>query len=342
MSSWRRHRHIHKRDAVKAALVIGGVALGLCITAILLRRWEDERFGQTTSQNSTVSPVTTAVMEPVLYQGVTWVPRQQLETYLFMGIDVRGPAKGVKSYIGGGQADVQLVLVIDHANQTWQMLQINRDSMVEVQLLGVMGTVAARKVEQITLAHAYGSGLEDSCINACTAVSGMLGGHEIDGYMALNLDAVSILNDLVGGVTLTVTSDFSAVDPTLVQGETITLKGDQALTYVRSRRGVDDQTNLSRMSRQRQYLDALQKQMAAQDAEFAITAYDAIDTYMVTDIGSGTMTKIGEYLQQYQERDVLTVDGESTVDDRGSNAYILDEDSLQKTILELFYQPEPQ
>ena len=33
------------------------------------------------------------------------------------------------------------------------------------------------------------------------------------------MDAVGIITDMVGGVTLTVTSDFSAIDPTLVEGE---------------------------------------------------------------------------------------------------------------------------
>ena len=73
---------------------------------------------------------------------------------------------------------------------------------------------------------------------------------------------------MVGGVTLTVTSDFSAIDPHLVEGETITLYGDQALTYVRSRYNIDDETNLARMARQRQYLAALEEKLRQQDGDF--------------------------------------------------------------------------
>lgn len=61
----------------------------------------------------------------ITYDGSTYRQRSGLETYLIMGIDVKGKAVGVDSYEGGGQADVQMVLVVDDANKTWQVLQIN-------------------------------------------------------------------------------------------------------------------------------------------------------------------------------------------------------------------------
>lgn len=60
-----------------------------------------------------------------------------------MGIDVKGKAVAVDSYEGGGQADVQMVLVVDDANKTWQVLQINRDTITKVPVLDVLGGVAA-------------------------------------------------------------------------------------------------------------------------------------------------------------------------------------------------------
>jgi len=58
---------------------------------------------------------------------------------------------------------------------------------------------------------------------------------------------------------------------------------------------------------------------------------------MVTDLGSKTVSQIGEKLKQYTELDLLTIDGENVVED-GHWAYHLEEDSLQKTILQLFYE----
>ena len=61
---------------------------------------------------------------------------------------------------------------------------------------------------------------------------------------------------------------------------------------------------------------------------------------MVTDIGSGTAAKIGEYMNRYAEQALLTIDGENTTDAEGSAAYLLDADSLTQTILTLFYEPQ--
>ena len=230
-----------------------------------------------------------------------------------------------------------MVLVVDDANQTWQVLQINRDSIVEVPILGVQGQVIGFEEEQIALAHYYGDGEKSSCENTALAVSMLLDDQTIDGYFAMNMDAVGLLTDLVGGVELTVTSDFSAIDPSLVQGETVTLHGDKALTYVRSRHNIDDETNIARMVRQRQFLAALEEKLKQQDSQFAAKVYDALHDYMVTDIGSKTASKIGEKLKQYKELELLTIAGENIIEDEHW-AYHLDETSLQKTILQLFYQ----
>ena len=41
---------------------------------------------------------------------------------MLIGVGEMGEAVGTESYIGGGQSDVQMLLVLDNANQTWQAL----------------------------------------------------------------------------------------------------------------------------------------------------------------------------------------------------------------------------
>ena len=271
------------------------------------------------------------------YHGKTYIQRDELQTYLFMGIDEIGAATGTQSYIGGGQVDFQLLLVLDHANKTWQILQLNRDSMVEVPVLGVTGEIIGTEFEQLTLAHSYGNGLEESCENTVLTVSNLFNGQTIDGYMSLNMDAIAIITDMADGVPVTVTSDFTAVDPSLKEGETIILRGEQALTFVRTRKDVEDQSNLSRMERQRQFLSALQKRVADKDAEFVIMVYDAIVDYMVSDIGSKSAADIAQYMKEYKELPILTIDGQTKIEN-DHVAYYLDEDSLTETMIELFYE----
>ena len=331
-------RKISRRDLLKAAgaVILSGAALGG--GAYLLQRLDDEQ-SQTNTANSytTNDHRTQAELRELTYKGKTYRQKADIESYLFLGIDVMGPAVGTQSYIAGGQADAQMLLVLDNEAQTWQILQINRDSMVEVPVISMMGTVPYTIVQQIALAHAYGNGREQSCENNVAAVSMMLDDQPIDGYFSLNMGGVGILVDLIGGVTLTITSDFSAVDPTLVEGETITLNGEQAFEYIRTRKDVDDQTNLARMGRQRQFLKAFEEQVRDMDPDFAVTAYDALSDYVITDIASGTAVDIADRLKSYTELPLLTIDGENTVED-GYWAYYLDEDSLQQTVLQLFYE----
>ena len=330
-------RRISRRDFFKAAGLTVATLAALGGGAYALQRWDDSQNAVSVADTGPGNDHREAAqLKELTYKGKTYRQRPELETYLFMGIDTMGAAVGVNSYAGGGQADVQIVAVLDNEARTWQALQLNRDSIVRVPVLGVGGDIVAYEDEQLALAHYYGNGREQSCENTVLAVSMLLGDQPIDGYMAVNMDAVGILTDLVGGVTLTVTSDFSAIDPSLVQGQTITLTGEQALTYVRSRANIDDETNLARMNRQRQYMTALEEKLTQKDANFVVEAYDALADYMVTDIASGTAAEIGERMQDYTQLEVLTIDGENVVE--GEHwAYHLDEDSLQETILQLFY-----
>lgn len=330
-----RHTLIRPRDAVKM-IGIMGLAAAVILGAVWgVKLWQDSRIPPepipvTATANKDTGELT--------YQGTAFRPKESVKAYLFMGIDRDGPAKSNQSYIDGGQADVQFLLVVDEKNETWQLLHINRDSMVEVPILGMTGQVIRTEYQQITLAHAYGDGGTDSCRNAVAAVSNMLGGQSIDGYFALNMGAISILNDFVGGVTVTIESDFSDVDPTLVMGQTITLNGQQAYNFIRTRRNVDDQTNLSRMQRHRQYMTGLGEKLFELDQQDVLRGYDAVFDYLVTDMGSKTITQLFEKIQNYTQLDTLTVNGKSYLDEEECNAYALDEESLNQAILTLFYE----
>ena len=337
MSRYGRKR-ISRRDMLKAAGALTAALAALGGGAWLLQRMDREQDRANASDSYTTNDHRAeAELQEITYNGRTYRQRPGLETYLLMGVDTSGEGLGVNSYAGGGQADVQIVVVLDDANQTWQMLQLNRDSIVQVPVRGVQGDIIAYDNEQLALAYYYGDGREQSCENTVLTVSTLLGGQTIDGYAAVNMDAVGIITDMVGGVTLTVSSDFSAIDPTLVEGETVTLYGDQALTYVRSRYNIDDETNIARMARQRQFLAALEEKLRQQDGAFVASAYEELADYMVTSIASGTAAEIAGRMQRYTELPLLTIDGENVVENEHW-AYHLDEDSLQQTILELFYQ----
>ena len=54
--------------------------------------------------------------------GVKCVPKDGIETYLFLGIDQRGELTKVKKFDGTGQCDVIQLLVLDNVNKTYDVL----------------------------------------------------------------------------------------------------------------------------------------------------------------------------------------------------------------------------
>lgn len=324
-------RTISRKDKVQAVSVIAAMLLVITCGGWLLQRWQDRYDSQSISLDEMQNRKT------LEYQGETYAIRDGVETYLFMGIDVEGPVQAQMGYMNGGQADVQLLVVIDRLNRTWQLLQINRDSMVEVPILGVDGEEVGMEVQQIALAHTYGDGLDRSCENNVAAVSRLLNGQKINGYMALNMDAVSVLTDMVGGVQVTVLDDFTHVDDSLKQGRQVTLSGEQAMAYVRGRQGVGDETNLSRMVRQEQYMDGLYQRLRELSPEDYLEIFGTVEQYVVTD-GSDDWLTLAQLMREYTRLEPLTIAGESGLDEQGTVAYWLDEDSRWQTIIQLFYQ----
>ncbi len=283
-----------------------------------------------------------AVASKTITRGDThYFPRQDITVVMVLGIDQYGEVTASEAYSNRGAADMAMLLIFDEANESCTVLQLNRDTMLEIPVLGVGGKQAGTYFGQLALAHTYGTGLEDSCENTRKAISDFLYGIQIDYYVAMNMDAISILNDGVGGVTVNVTDDFSQVDPTIPMGR-VTLTGDQAIHFVRTRKDVGDQLNLSRIQRQKDYttsfLDAFMAAYRA-DPTFAVSVYDKVDPYIVTDCSANTISAMIDRYGDYEIREVVSPQGENVMGEEYFEFYP-DEEALDALILRLFYTPK--
>lgn len=328
---------------LKGAAAILAAVLVLLAGMLLLQRWENAQDAPVSSSGEASSVEAGAPVdgrEITYYNGTAYARREDLETVLLLGVD-KFEGETPEGYINNQQADFLLLLVMDKENETCTPIQLNRDTMTQIQILGVTGEPAGTFTGQLALAHTYGSGEEDSCVNTVLAVSNLLYGMEIDHYVSLTMDGVALLNDLVGGVTVEVLDDFSGIDDSLVQGETVTLKGQQALTYVRSRGGMEDSSNLHRMERQRQYLSALQQQLKAavqQEDGFTLDALLQLNEYMVSDCTVDQLSDLGNSLAAYQVSDILTTPGDAQEGEEFME-FTVDEAALQQLVMEVFYEP---
>ena len=323
----------------------------LCVLVVLLTVFfaldqKDSKVPESQEHGKTVEEMLGSgeqpSLPPVYHNGKTYHYNPDLECYLILGVDQLGEAQASEGYNGGGQSDVILLYVADHTQKKTSLLQINRDTMTQVDVLGVRGDIVGTRYEQIALAHAYGTGLEDSCENAVRAVSRFLYDVKIDGYASIRMEALPVLNDLLGGVTVKIEDDFSQVDQILVQGEDVTLKGDQVLHFIRNRMDVGEGTNLERMVRHRTYLSAFQDVLETKmekNSKILVQLYDAAMPYVVTDTGSGTISKLAQKCSDYESNGTLTIDGEAKQGEIYVEYYV-DELDVKETVLELFYLEE--
>ena len=328
---------------LKGTAAILAVVLVLLAGMLLLQRWENTQDAPVSSSGEASSVEADAPVderEITYYNGTAYARREDLETVLLLGVD-KFEGETPEGYINNQQADFLLLLVMDKQNETCTPIQLNRDTMTQIQILGVTGEPAGTFTGQLALAHTYGSGEEDSCENTVLAVENLLYSVGIDHYVSLTMDGVALLNDLVGGVTVEVLDDFTGIDDSLVQGETVTLQGQQALTYVRSRGGLEDSSNLRRMERQRQYLAALQQQLKAavqQEDGFTLDAILQLNEYMVSDCTVDQLSDLGNSLAAYQVSDILTTPGDAQEGEEFME-FTVDEDALQQLVMDVFYEP---
>lgn len=283
-------------------------------------------------------PVTS---KTITRNGTKYYPRQDITVVMVLGIDETGPVVSSGSYRNTGEADAVILLVLDETNETYTILSLNRDTMLKMPVLGLGGKQAGTFYGQLALAHTYGEGLEDSCENTRNTVSDLLYGINIDYYVSMNMDAIAIINDAVGGVTVNVTDDFSQVDPSITMGE-MKLTGEQALRYVQSRMAVGSQLNISRMGRHEEYIQSLMKAVTDRQEErdmFYVELYEDISPYMVSDCSSTVINNLMNRCSDYTMADVITPAGENVL---GKEYYEfhLDEEKLDELILHLFYSPK--
>lgn len=277
----------------------------------------------------------------ITVEGVDYYPRQDITVLMLLGIDEEGPVESSGSYRNSGEADAVVLLILDQKEESYTVLCLNRDTMLNMDTLGVRGEFAGTAYGQLALAHTYGSGLEDSGENVRSTLMNFLPGLTVDHYVALNMDAVVLANDLVGGVTVNITDDFSAVDPTLEKG-TVKLYGEQALTFVRSRKDVANQLNISRMERQMEYMKGLEEALfkkLEQNDTFVVELYEQISAYMVTDCSVTVFSSLVERCGDYTLKEIISLEGKNVLGEEYYEFYP-DQEKLNALALRLFYAPK--
>ncbi len=322
----------------RVILLVALIALTVVALLCGIHYWEYRR-GEVENE-SPVSTEQESGVSQIIVEGQPYAVNDEIESVLFIGVD-KFEDESWGSYVNNQQADVVLLAVFNHQDKTYSMIPINRDTMVKIKTLGVTGESGGTITAQLALSHAYGTGHNDSARNVLHSVSDLFYGVKIDHYVSLKMDGVPILNDAVGGVEVELLGDFTALDPSYIEGATVVLHGDDALYYIRARYGMEDPTNESRMERQKQYMSAWQDayNSAVEKDEITTTSMlTEVSDYLTTDIPVSSMEDFAGYMDTYTFNGFQEIVGESVKGDEHMEFHV-DESALQKQVLSLFYVP---
>lgn len=278
----------------------------------------------------------------VRYNGVVYEYKENMLTFLMLGIDKEGKAVAGRNETDGGQADAIFLVAADPDTRKISLIAVNRDTMVELLLEG-LGEDGEDVVYEAQLAaqHGFGDGLQRSCELTRDRVSELFYGLPIHGYASLNMGGIAALNDALGGVEVTVLEDMTKKNGAWKQGARITLKGKDAFWYVRWRDTSVFESNRGRLERQKQYLKAFaQKAVEAvkKDVTTPVRLYNALKDYIVTDLSADEIAYLASKLVGYSfEGEIYTLEGKTEM--KGEHeAFYPDKEALKELLIEVFYR----
>ena len=288
----------------------------------------------------------------VALDGKAYEYDEDIINLLFLGIDRAGSISTETNLDNweAGQADAIFILSLNPNKKTIRIVGIPRNSMVDVDIYDQNARQMETIHNQICLQYGYAGGGENGLNAMKEAASKLLYDLPIHGAFAIGYDAVSIINDKVGGVTVEVLEDMPEKNKAFVLGNTVHLDGSMALQYVRERDYYQLGSPTLRLKRQKQYITALMqaaKTCVKQDPLVVTDLYNSITRYMNTDVTLDEAVYLVRQALDYQfdgdsfyliQGDDVSVpftrkDGtEDFYDD-----YYLREDSIRQTMIDAFY-----
>ncbi len=276
----------------------------------------------------------------VRYQGVHYRYNEDILTFLFMGIDKESEVKPVENGMDGGQADAIFLLVMNPHSKELSIISIPRDTMTDIDGYDENGYFVATIKAQLALQHGYGDGAELSCERTKRAVARLFYELPIHGYCAVNMGAVPLLNDAVGGVEIVAPEDVIYTD--IKEGDRVLLKGEAAYNYLHNRDMSVPWSAAGRLERQKQYLAAYAaaaKEAMGKDITLPVTLYNTLSKYMVTDISLDEVSYLAMQASGYHfdESNMYSLEGEKVRGEQYEEFYV-DESVLYELILRIFYE----
>lgn len=321
------------------------VFIALCTVFTLLEIGKRKLLNQNNESITLPSHAEIIDGKNIIYNGKKYKYNENITSILLMGVDKEKLSESVaETYGENGQADLLVLISIDTSNGNMKAVSISRDTMADINLFSESGQYIGTSKKQICLSYAYGDGREKSCENTVKSVSRLLYGMPINSYVSIDIDSIGILTDAVNGVTLTMEEDFNHKYFKAKKGETVTLKGNNALRYIRERDEEDVEGNNARMRRHKNFMYAFYKQiitMTKKDITTPIKLYNKIAKHNISNLSVADITYLTKCILMNRQNDSIkfnSISGKSVKGEKHFEFYP-DQDSLYEFVIDTFYTP---
>lgn len=319
---------MNRRKSVLVSMTVILIVLALVAVGIYARQ-----------EKNTTKDTTEQIEEDddslITYNGKKYKYNTDIKTILFLGVD-RSEKVEVDSQPGeGGQADTILLLLLDQTEKKMKVMEVSRDTMIDIAIYDASGSFLAKEKAQIALQYAYGNSTRKSSQLMKNTVSNLLYGVPVNDVITLDIEGVAKVVDAIGGVSVTIPEDYSMIDPLFVAGARIHMNGTQAERYIRYRDTTVTGSNDDRMKRQNQFLMALIEQLKDADkTKLYDAAMGSAKEYIYTDVNAEELKGLSDYTCEEQ---MNTVPGEMEAGEEHDEFYP-NESELYEIVLKLFYK----
>ncbi|WP_164668067.1 LCP family protein [Virgibacillus doumboii] len=231
---------------------------------------------------------------------------------LLLGVDERKNDKG--------RSDTMILMSLNPQTNAMKMLSIPRDTYVDIP---------GRGMDKINHAYAFGdAGLSVQTVEQNFNVP-------VHFYVKVNMEGFKQGVDALGGVTVTNDVEFSQGGEHFEKGE-IHLNGEEALKYIRKRKGMDG-GDLSRNQRQREVIKAAISEAASFSSITKVTnILEILGDNVTTNLQFEQMqTLFTDYRKTRNNIDTMEISGSGEILDDGIWYYMVPDEEMNRVTTEI-------
>ena len=333
-----RHRKRVQRKQIIGSVIVCAVVFIVAVIGIFVQLQKQKAMDIRGNSNNVGSGY-----RDITYKGEKYRYNNRVTSILYAGVDSTGKMEAKVRYGNKARADSIQLLVMNEKTNKMSVVSVNRDTITQIRQYSLDGSDMGLYHTYIGYAYTYGDGGKVSCENLCEAVSLLFGGVPIKRYVVTNQDSMPYINELVGGITVTVpNSDLEAEYPDLYEGAQVTLDDITIKPFLQYRDTSIDFSNDSRMERQKTYAMAYVNKMKSMDKSQLEKMWDSLDSmkdYLQTSINKNQYLDLISVLKKSELTDdsFTELEGQDQAGELHDEFYP-DEDALQQLIIDLFYE----